>query len=65
MREQHFRITLPGDLLGTMAELADYAIYVAREEADTFVIPCRWEARHVSGDVGDWEVTFDVVRYSN
>ncbi len=63
-KEEHFTISLPGDLCETMEDLATYAIDQAREEAETYVIPCQWEARHTGGELGDWEVTFDVVRYS-
>lgn len=59
---EHFEVNVPGDLYGTMGELADHAIDVAREQAATYVIPCQWEAKHVKGELGGYEVTFDVIR---
>lgn len=63
-KQEHFTITLPGDLYETIEEFFDYAIIAAREEAETFVIPCQWVASHVSGEPGDYEIVFNVVRYS-
>ena len=58
-------ISLPGDLFPTLKELADYAIYQAREEMEDYVMPAYWEAIHKSGDIGDFEVVFSVTRYSH
>jgi len=57
-------ISLPGDLFDIIKELADYAIDVAREEMDDYVIPATWESVYKSGDIGDFEVIFTVTRYS-
>lgn len=60
-----YDVAIPGDLLGdnaTILELADYAIQGARERTTLYCSPCEWRATRVSGNVGDFEVMFRVVR---
>lgn len=58
----YYRISIPGDLADSLTELAEHAINEARERARLYCIPCDWEARRVSGEVGDHEVRFVVRR---
>lgn len=60
-----FIVSLPGDLFDSIDQLAHYAIDHARENAPDYVMPANWTAKHVSGEIGDNEVTFHVLRSSN
>jgi len=61
----YYRITVPGDCAESIEDLADIAINEAREQAALYCIPCDWQATHVSGEVGDWNVVFRVRRRRN
>lgn len=64
MFRECFTIKIPGNLSNDWDELADHALHQAREEADTHVIPCKWSVGHISGKIGDHEITFRVIRIS-
>jgi hypothetical protein len=74
MTIKQFTISLPTDLVNPdrktdqeiIEELAGYAIDQAREEADDWVVPARWEAVLTHGDIREsQEVQFTVKRFSN
>ena len=66
MKTKTCEIQLPGDLFADMQSFLDHAIFVAREEADDYVIPCAWTAEHTAGEIGQsWELTFKVTRISD
>lgn len=58
----YYTISVPGDCADSMQELGSIAINEARERAKLYCMPATWEAKHISGQLGDWEVSFRVVR---
>ncbi len=58
----YYTVAVPGDLHDNMEALADQAINEARERAKLYAMPAVWTARHISGEVGDFEVKFRVCR---
>jgi hypothetical protein len=58
----YYNVSIPGDLSDNMEDLAEQAITEARERARLYCIPCEWRVKHISGEVGDWEVKFRVCR---
>lgn len=61
----YYTVEVPGDLADTLQELGDHAINEARGRARLYCMPAHWEATHVSGEVGDFTVTFRVCRKRN
>ena len=61
----YYTIAVPGDADDSLESLAGLAIDVAVEGARLYCVPAVWTAEHVSGEVGDWEVTFRVRRKRN
>jgi len=57
-----YTVDVPGDCSDSITELGDLAIHEAQERARLYCIPAEWEARHVSGEVGDFYVRFTVLR---
>lgn len=62
---QEFTVSVPGDLADTIEELGGYAIDQTREESPVYAMPCHWSAERISGEPGDWEVTFKVTQTYN
>jgi len=61
----YYRVSIPGDCADTIDELGHIAINEARERAKLYCMPADWRATLVRGQLGDFEVTFRVVRYRN
>jgi hypothetical protein len=57
-----YTVKVPGDLADDLETLADQAITEARERARLYCTPAEWTATRIAGEVGDFEVTFRVVR---
>lgn len=64
-RYDYYQIDIPGDLSDNLEDLANQAIVEAREKAKLYCMPALWTAQHVSGEVGDFNVTFRVCRKRN
>ena len=62
LRYDYYRVEVPGDCADSIRELGAIAITEARERARVYAMPCDWTATHVSGDVGDFVVRFQVRR---
>lgn len=58
----YYEVKIPGDMSDEMGDLKEQAIVEARERSKLYVVPCEWEVKLVSGNVGDFEVTFMVRR---
>jgi hypothetical protein len=58
----YYQVSVPGNCAESLEELGDIAIQEARERAKLYVVPCNWEAQHVAGELGDFEVKFKVCR---
>ena len=61
----YYEVSLPGDIFDgedALERLANLAIDEARERAKLYCIPAEWTAERISGEVGDFEVTFKVRR---
>lgn len=63
LKYNEFTISVPGDAEDSIEALAALAILQADDEAETYHLPCTWEADWESGEVGDNEVTFKVRQY--
>jgi len=63
MKRNHYKVAVPGDCAETLRELGEIAINEARERARLYCMPATWIARRVKGNVGDWNVTFNVYRW--
>lgn len=61
----YYAVAIPGDLADDMETLADQAITEARERTKLYCSPAVWTATHISGEIGDHEVTFRVSRKRN
>jgi hypothetical protein len=60
-----YTIDVPGDCAETIQELGEIAINEARERARLYCMPANWTATRISGEVGDNNVRFKVVRKRN
>jgi len=58
----YYTVQVPGDAADSVADLADIAIDEARDRARLYCMPALWTATLVSGELGDWSVTFRVRR---
>ncbi len=58
----YYTIAVPGDCVSTMSELHSIAIDQARELTRLYCIPAEWTSTLISGEIGDYEVTFRVRR---
>lgn len=65
MRYDYYTIGIPGDAFETLKEASDCAIDEARDRASLYCIPCDWCATVISGEIGDYEITFRVRRRRN
>ncbi len=61
----YYTIKVPGDLADDLETLGQHAINEAADCSHIYAMPCTWSAKHLSGEVGDWWVTFQVVRKRN
>jgi hypothetical protein len=64
----YYKVAVPGDVFdelnaGTL--LAELAINEARDRAKLYCVPALWTAKLISGEVGDYEIVFQVVRKRN
>ena len=59
----HYKVTVPGDCADTLKDLGSIAINEARERARLYCLPATWTAIHQKGNVGGWNVTFNVYRW--
>lgn len=57
-----YMVSIPGDLYDDLEGLGQQAIVEAEARTKLFCIPALWTATLVSGEVGDFSVTFRVVR---
>lgn len=58
----YFIVSLPGNLANTLREIGLHAITEAKDRARLHIKPATWIARHISGQPGDFHVTFRVCR---
>lgn len=65
MIKKEFFISLPGDMSDVIDDFYNQAITEAREDAEDYVMPATWEVEKVSGEIGDNEIVFKVIRLSN
>lgn len=61
----YYEVDIPGDLSDDIKVLAEQAITEARERTKLYCMPAVWTATRISGEVGDWNVRFRVVRKRN
>jgi hypothetical protein len=61
----YYEVDVPGDLSDDMTVLAEQAITEARERTKLYCMPALWTATRISGEIGDYEVRFRVVRKRN
>lgn len=58
----YYLVKIPGDIGQSLEGLADLAINEARERAKLYCMPAEWQATHIAGELGDFEVIFRVRR---
>ena len=65
MKKNYYTVKVPGDCADTIEKLGHIAIAEAEDRTRMYFMPAMWLAHLVSGQLGDWEVKFRVVRYHN
>lgn len=58
----YYMVTVPGEVADDIDTLADIAISDARERTRLYAMPATWTATIISGEPGDYVVTFRVRR---
>jgi len=58
----YYTIQVPGDAFETIEDASSYAVREARDRAKLYCIPCEWQCKLISGEIGDSLVTFKVCR---
>ena len=58
----YYTVAVPGDVYDNVEQLGQLAIDEAKGRARLYAVPAAWTATLVSGEVGDYEVTFRVRR---
>jgi len=62
---EYFQVEVPADLAESAVARAEYALYLAREQAALHVTPCLWEVEiSPESDDGEYE-TYIVIRESH
>ena len=64
----YYEIAVPGDAFDgddAIQQLGSLAIDEARERAKLYCVPAEWTSKLISGEAGDFECVFQVVRKRN